>query len=170
MKMNKILLALGLAVSAVTSVYAAAPTTAGINVEKDIAVSAVIGQSIDMLNADGTALPTSAALQWNGTNFSTFTNPVIIRTANRAVGAVVTLLNTPALTNGASTPIPLTVKLAGNVLGTTATTFAAATLFGTSTGAGDSQALSFTIGAPVPGTPSTGTYTGEVQMSLAQGT
>jgi len=170
MKMNKILLALGLTVAAATSVYAAPPAGAGINVEKDIAVSAVIGQSIDMLNADGTPMPTSAALQWNGTSFSTFTNPVIIRTANRAVGAVVTLLNTPALTNGSSTPIPMAVKLGGNALTTTATTFAAATLFGTGTGAGDSQTLSFTIGAPVPGTPSTGTYTGQVQMSLAQGT
>jgi len=170
MKMNKLLLALGLTVATVTSAYAAGPATAGISVEKDIAVSTSIGQSIDMLNADGTTMPTSAALQWNGTSFSTFSNPVIIRTSNRAVSAVVTLLSTAQLTDGSSTPIALAVKLAGNALTTAATTFSAATLFGTATGAGDSQTLPFTISVPTPGTPTTGTYTGQVQMSLAQGT
>jgi len=170
MKLNKILLALGLTVAAVTSVYAAAPTGATINVEKDITVSAVVGQSIDMLNSDGTAMPTSAALQWNGTGFSTWSDPVIIRTANRAVGAVLTLLSTPQLTDGSSPAIPMAVKLAGNALSTTATNFAATTLFGTATGAGDSQPMPLTISVPTPGTPATGTYTGQVQMSLAQGT
>jgi len=140
------------------------------NAQKSIPVNANLGVAVDMIDAGGGAMATTALLQWNGVKFSTWSEQVVITTNNRANGVVLALLSTAELINGTSRAIPLTVKLGGNVLSAAPTTLSAAALFGGAgqMGAGNSLPMKLSIDAIPVAPPDFGTWRGMVQLSLAQ--
>ena len=165
-KINRYWIALGLAVSMMTSRI----TPADANAEKNVPVNAILGVAVDMIDASGGPMKTAALLQWNGVKFSTWSEQVVITTNNRTSGVALALLSTAQLINGGSTAIPLTVKLGGNVLSAAPTTLSAAALFGGEgqMGAGNSLPMKLSIDAIPTVAPDFGSWRGMVQLSLAQ--
>ncbi|ALX93552.1 hypothetical protein AV650_08240 [Serratia fonticola] len=155
-----------IAVSSVLSLSAQA-------VEKNITVTASIDPALNLLQADGTELPTTVSMAYNPSNGLT---PVTISTkiySNTATKDVsISTLGSPVLTNtvDSAQTIPLVVNYNGKPLSTTATTLTAASVFVDNSGASVSMPL--VIAATNTGHASwtQGTYQGVVSLLLQQPT
>lgn len=145
-------------------------------VEKNITVTASVDPTIDLLQSDGSALPTSVALTYSPAvnNFEVYSLNTAVHTNEPSKGVVVKLSAEPVLSNitEPTEQIPMTVSWGGTTLSTADATFAADTLnFGASGVAGVSSTQQLMIHADTQGAaPSAGNYQGVVSIILTQST
>lgn len=145
-------------------------------VEKNITVTASVDPTIDLLQSDGSALPTSVALTYSpaAKNFEVYSLDTAVHTNDSTKGVVVKLSAEPVLSNTLepTDQIPMTVTWGGTELSTTDYTFDANTLnFGAGGVEGVSSTQQLMIHADTQGTaPSAGNYQGVVSIILTQST
>lgn len=141
-------------------------------VQRDITVTADIDSTIDVTQADGTALPSSVAMQYlPGKGLSAYRQSIKFwsNTADRDLN--IRLATSPSLTdlNGAN-PIPLSVTVNGTALSTTASTLTYASLFPAGITNG-SSAVPLMISQTTPGVvTASGRYSGIVSLVVTQAT
>lgn len=100
-------------------------------VTKNITVTAKIDPTVDITLADGTVLPDTIAMRYlPGSGLVSVSNDVKLWSNSTSGNLTIALASAPALsTSATSTTIPLTVKLNGSTLTTTASTLTYATYF-----------------------------------------
>ncbi|AYQ41935.1 giant cable pilus [Burkholderia aenigmatica] len=102
-------------------------------VQKDITITANVDTTLEMLSADGSALPTTMQMQYlPGSGLQAAQVNTKIFTNDKAKDLQIRLASTPALknqTNPGAAEIPLAVKLGATEVTTTATTLKVAELF-----------------------------------------
>lgn len=140
-------------------------------VQKDITVTATVDATLEMLSADGSALPTTMQMQYMpGVGLQPAVVNTKIFTNNKANDVQIRLASSPSLTNqtnpGAN-PAPLTVKLGDETLGTTVKTLQANAIFPGDVTDG-SIVLPLSIAQSSPQTLDTGSYQGLVSLVLTQ--
>lgn len=140
--------------------------------QRDITVTADIDPTIDVTQADGTALPSSVAMQYlPGKGLNAYRENIKFwsNVADRNLN--ISLATSPSLTdtNGANA-IPLSVTVNGTELTTTAKTLTFASLFPAGITNG-SSAVSLMISQTNPGsTVASGRYSGIVSLVVTQAT
>ncbi|MED8995629.1 CS1 type fimbrial major subunit [Escherichia coli] len=145
-------------------------------VEKNITVTASVDPSIDLLQSDGSDLPTSVALTYSpaAKNFEPYSLNTVVHTNDSAKGVVVKLSAEPVLTNilDSNDQIPMTVTWGGETLSTADFTFDADTLNFNATGVdGVSSTQQLMIHADTQGiAPQAGNFQGVVSIVLTQST
>lgn len=141
-------------------------------VQRDITVTADIDSTIDVTQADGTALPSSVAMQYlPGKGLNAYRQSIKFwsNVADRNLN--ISLATSPSLTdaNGANA-IPLSVTVNGTALTTTASTLTFASLFPAGITNG-SSAVPLMISQTNPGsTVASGRYSGIVSLVVTQAT
>ncbi|MBF7979198.1 MULTISPECIES: CS1 type fimbrial major subunit [Rahnella] len=139
-------------------------------VQRNITVTAVVDPTVDMTLADGSALPDALTMEYNVvTGLQPISQQVKLWTNSTTANLNISLASAVNLASG-TTQVPLTVKLDGKTLTTTATALTYATYFpnGNTTG---SLAVPLEISQTTAGALKTaGTYTGTVGLVLAQAT
>ncbi|MCA8091851.1 cable pilus major pilin CblA [Burkholderia anthina] len=141
-------------------------------VQKDITVTANVDTTLEMLSADGSALPATMQMQYlPGAGLQAAEVNTKIFTNDKAKDLQIRLVADPSLknqTNPGAEEIPLAVKLGATTLSTTATTLKAAEIF-TGELAQGSNVLPLSIQqktvAPVT---AAGNYQGLVSMIVTQ--
>lgn len=147
-------------------------------VEKNITVTASVDPTIDLLQSDGSALPTSVALNYSpaASGFEVYTINTAVHTNAPDKGVVVKLSADPVLSNilEPTLQIPMTVTWGGQELSTTGKTFDADKLnFGASGVKGVSSTQQLSIYAEAEqanGSVTAGNYQGVVSIILTQST
>ncbi len=145
-------------------------------VEKNITVTASVDPSIDLLQSDGSDLPTSVALTYSpaAKNFEPYSLNTVVHTNDSAKGVVVKLSAEPVLTNilDSNNQIPMTVTWGGNKLSTNDSHFQSDVLNFNATGVeGISSTQQLVIHAETQGNePIAGNYQGVVSIILTQST
>ncbi|EMX82354.1 CFA/I fimbrial subunit B [Escherichia coli 2726800] len=158
---------------ALSTIFVAVSASA---VEKNITVTASVDPTIDILQANGSALPTAVDLTYlpGAKTFENYSVLTQIYTNDPSKGLDVRLVDTPKLTNilQPTSTIPLTVSWAGKTLSTSAQKIAVGDLgFGSTGTAGVSNSKELVIGATTSGTaPSAGKYQGVVSIVMTQST
>lgn len=140
-------------------------------VEKNITVTANVDATLELLSADGSALPTTMQMQYlPGVGLQPAVVSTKIFTNDKAKNVEVRLASSPSLTNQtnpSADAAPLTVKLGDETLATTVKTLQAAEIF-----LGDvkdgSIVLPLSIAQSTPGVLLTGSYQGLVSLVLTQ--
>ncbi|RQR61987.1 Cro/Cl family transcriptional regulator [Burkholderia sp. Bp9125] len=141
-------------------------------VQKDITVTANVDTTLEMLSADGSALPTTMQMQYlPGTGLQAAVVNTKIFTNDKAKDLQVRLAATPSLknqVNPGAKDIPLTVKLGDTELTTTAATLKTADLFPGDLAQG-SNVLPLSIGQKtVAAVTASGSYQGLVSVVITQ--
>lgn len=140
-------------------------------VQKDITVTATVDTTLEMLSADGSALPTTMQMQYlPGTGLQPAVVNTKIFTNDKTKDVQIRLASSPSLTNQTSpgsAAVPLKVKLGGNELTTTASTLTAATTF-PGTVAEGSVVLPLSIAQSTVAEVPAGSYQGLVSLVLTQ--
>lgn len=140
-------------------------------VQKDITVTASVDTTLEMLSADGSALPTTMQMQYlPGSGLQAAVVNTKIFTNDKAKNVQIRLASSPSLTNQTSPgspAIPLTVSLGGNALTTTASTLTAAELFPGELAQG-SNVLPLSIAQQTVAAVAAGSYQGLVSVILTQ--
>ncbi|WP_045449952.1 CS1 type fimbrial major subunit [Citrobacter sp. S-77] len=146
-------------------------------VEKTITVTASVDPTLDLLQSNGDALPTSVALEYSPAEkkFKRYTLNTAVHTNAADKGVVVRLAGEAKLTNvmDSSDNIPIDVSWAGQTLSTSDTTVAADDLdFGATGVSGVSASQELVIHAKVDSNklPNAGNYQGVVTIVLTQST
>ncbi len=145
-------------------------------VEKNITVTASVDPTIDLLQSDGTALPTSVALTYSpaAQSFEPYYLNTAVHTNDSNKGVVMKLSAEPVLTNilDSAEQIPMTVSWGGTELSTTDSTFDVDTLnFGSTGVEGVSSTQQLMIYADTQGSaPQAGNFQGVVSIILTQST
>ncbi len=144
-------------------------------IEKNIVVTASVDPSIDLLQADGTALPGAVELTYSPATkaFEPYSINTAVHTNESTKGVVVKLSTEPKLTNilDSSKSIPMEVTWGDKKLSTANTTIAANELdFGAAGVSGVSSNKLLTIQAKNTDAPSAGNYQGMVSIILTQST
>ncbi|UEP46742.1 cable pilus major pilin CblA [Burkholderia ambifaria] len=140
--------------------------------QKDITVTANVDTTVEMLSADGSALPTTMQMQYMpGTGLQSATVSAKIFTNDKAKDLQIRLAAVPSLKN-LTTPgaaeIPLAVKLGGTELSTTAATLKASEIF-TGELAQGSNALELSIAQKTAAAvTASGSYQGVVSVIVTQ--
>lgn len=140
-------------------------------VQKDITVTATVDATLEMLSADGSALPTTMQMQYlPGVGLQPAVVNTKIFTNDKARDLQIRLASSPSLTNqtnpGANSA-SLKVELGGNEVTTTASTLTASTIFPGDAKEG-SIVLPLSIAQSSPQTLDTGSYQGLVSLVLTQ--
>lgn len=141
-------------------------------VQRDITVTADIDSTIDVTQADGTALPSTVAMQYlPGKGLNAYRQSIKFwsNVADRDLN--ISLATSPSLTdlNGANA-IPLSVTVNGTALTTTPSTLTFASLFPAGITNG-SSAVPLMISQTNPGsTIASGRYSGIVSLVVTQAT
>lgn len=141
-------------------------------VQKDITVTANVDATVEMLSADGSALPTTMRMQYlPGQGLQATEVKTKIFTNDKAKDLQVRLATDPALkhqTSPGAKEIPLAVKLGASELSTTATTLKAAEIF-TGELAQGSNVLPLSIAQKTAGAiTEAGNYQGLVSVIVTQ--
>ena len=141
-------------------------------VQKDITVTANVDTTLEVLSADGSALPTTMQMQYlPGAGLQPAVVNTKIFTNDKAKNLQIRLATDPSLqnqTNPGAATIPLTVKLGDTTLTTTATTLKGADLFQGELAQG-SNVLPLSIGQKtVAAVTASGSYQGLVSIILTQ--
>ncbi|CAH0205472.1 cable pilus major pilin CblA [Stenotrophomonas geniculata] len=141
-------------------------------VQKDITVTANVDTSLEMLSADGSALPTTMQMQYMpGQGLQTAEVMTKIFTNDSKKDLQVRLSIAPALrniTNPGAPEVPLAVKLGSTALTTTAATLSAADIF-TGDIKNGSNAMPLSIAQKDAGVlTEAGNYQGVVSVILTQ--
>ncbi|AKP35254.1 CS1 type fimbrial major subunit [Yersinia aleksiciae] len=142
-------------------------------VQRDITITADVDASIDITNADGTALPGAIKLQYipgRGLAPSSISTKIWSNSATSSVN--ISLLNAAQMRNTVTgTAVPLTVSLGADerALTTTATSFTYASLFPSGIVNG-SNILPLKFAQATQGILATGTYSGVVSLLITQAT
>lgn len=159
---------------ALTALFASMGASA---VEKTITVTASVDPTLDLLQSNGDALPTSVALEYSPAEkkFKRYTLNTAVHTNADDKGVVVKLGAEAKLTNimDSSDNIPMDVSWAGQTLSTTDTTVAADKLnFGSTgvEGVSASQELVIHAKPDANKVPTAGNYQGVVTIILTQST
>lgn len=144
-------------------------------VEKNITVTASVDTTIDLLQSDGSALPTSVALTYSpaSNQFEVYSLNTAVHTNDIVKDVVVKLSADPVLSNilDPTEQIPMTVSFGGKELSTSDTTLSASSLsFGASGVSGVSSTQQLSIYAKADTAPSAGNYQGVVSIILTQST
>ncbi|XXN66174.1 CS1 type fimbrial major subunit (plasmid) [Enterobacter ludwigii] len=154
----------------------AAALTAAFNaqaVQKDITVNANVDATVDMTQADGTALPGTINMQYiPGRGLSTYSLDTKIWSNSQTANINVALVSAAQLNDTVTgTAVPLTVTLGADLkrITTTATALTYASLFPAGTTNG-SSVLPLKISQTTPGVLATGTYSGVVSLLITQAT
>lgn len=143
-------------------------------VEKNITVTASVDPTLDLLQPDGSALPTSVALSYSpaADGFEAYRIQTAVHTNDPNSGVVVKLAAEPVLSDvlDPTNQIPMDVTWGDTVLSTADATFAADTLnFGASGVSGVSATQELVIQADTQGSPvNAGNYQGLVSIILTQ--
>lgn len=141
-------------------------------VQKDITVTATVDTMLEMLSADGSALPTTMQMQYlPGSGLQAAVVNTKIFTNDKAKDLQIRLASSPALRNQTSpgaNEIPLKVTLGDTELSTTAATLQAAALFPGDLAQG-SNVLPLSISQKtVAAVTAAGSYQGLVSVILTQ--
>jgi len=141
-------------------------------VQKDITVTANVDTTLEILSADGSALPTTMQMQYlPGSGLQAAVVNTKIFTNDKAKDLQIRLASAPSLKNQTSpgaTEIPLTVSLGDTALSTTAATLKTAEIFPGELAQG-SNVLPLTIGQKtVEAITASGSYQGLVSVILTQ--
>ncbi|MCA8352493.1 cable pilus major pilin CblA [Burkholderia cepacia] len=141
-------------------------------VQKDITVTANVDTTLEMLSADGSALPTTMQMQYlPGSGLQAAEVNTKIFTNDKAKDLQIRLAAEPALKNQTSPgakEIPLAVKLGTTALSTTATTLKASEIF-TGELAQGSNVLPLSIEQKTVGAiTAAGSYQGLVSVIVTQ--
>ncbi|HDR9506982.1 Cro/Cl family transcriptional regulator [Burkholderia cepacia] len=140
--------------------------------QKDITVTANIDTTLEMLSADGSALPTTMTMQYMpGSGLQSAAVSAKIFTNDKAKDLQIRLAAVPSLknqTNPGAAAIPLAVKLGGTELSTTAATLKASEIF-TGELAQGSNALELSISQKTAeSVTASGNYQGVVSVIVTQ--
>jgi hypothetical protein len=144
-------------------------------VEKSITVTASVDPTLDLVQSNGDALPTSVALEYSpaAEKFKRYTLNTAVHTNDESKGIVVKLAESAKLTNilDSSDTIPMSVTWAGKTLSTSDTSVTANTLnFGSTGIKGVSASQELVIDAQPTSAPNAGNYQGVVTIVLTQST
>ena len=138
--------------------------------QRDIRVTADIDPTVDITLANGSPLPTTAAMQYlPGKGLADYSEQVKLwsNTADRDL--LVSLVNQPLLKDSSGeNPIPLKVTLNGNELATTSTTMPFATTFPNGVANGSSAMPLVISQANAGAINAAGSYSGTVSIVVAQ--
>ncbi|MGL5385855.1 MAG: CS1 type fimbrial major subunit [Enterobacterales bacterium] len=140
-------------------------------VQKDITVNANVDATIDLTQADNSALPSSITMQYlPGKGLSPFNLNTKIWSNSPTAAVNIRLVKAATLTdvNGSET-IPLSVSLGGKALTTANQALTAADLFPAGITNG-SDVLPLRFSQTTQGVIKTGSYTGIVSLVVAQAT
>ncbi|MGF6418142.1 hypothetical protein ABH900_001621 [Stenotrophomonas sp. AN71] len=162
-------------------------STSAFAAQKDITVVADVDPNIEMLQADGSALPQVVRMNYipgaaasatpttplGGLQPVTIMTKIFTNDVKKAV--LLRLVNSPVLaptTNTAAKSVPLSVSYNLKDLTTTDTTLAAKDIFpaNVAAGAASSQAMPLTIRQTTPGALDASSYSGVVSLVVTQGT
>ncbi|MFU2319074.1 CS1 type fimbrial major subunit [Rahnella sp. PCH160] len=142
-------------------------------VQKDITVNANVDATVDMTQADGTALPGTITMQYiPGRGLSTYSLDTKIWSNSSTAGINVALVSAAQLNEAVSgTAVPLKVTLGADLkpITTSPTTLTYASLFPAGTTNG-SSVLPLKISQSTVGQLATGTYSGVVSLLITQAT
>lgn len=140
--------------------------------QKDITVTASVDAAIDMVQSDGTALPSTIAMDYlPGSGLAAKSLSVKFFTNDTAKNVDLALIASPQLGHLAlpAKTVPLTVKYNGQALTTTATNLTAASLFPSGyTVATGSVAKQLEISQTTAGVLDSGNYSGVVSLLITQ--
>ena len=141
-------------------------------VQRDITVTADIDSTIDVTQADGSALPSSVTMQYlPGKGLNAYRQSIKFWSNAADRNLNISLATSPSLTdiNGAN-PIPLSVTVNDTAVTTTASTLTFASLFPAGITNG-SSAVPLVISQTNPGsTVASGRYSGIVSLVVTQAT
>ncbi len=142
-------------------------------VQKDITVSASVDTTLEMLSADGSALPATMQMQYlPGSGLQATKVMTKVFTNDISKDIQVSLANEPSLanmTNNSGDAIPLAVTFNGQALTTTPVTLAAKTLFTGSDVSQGSNPMQLSIEQKTPAAvTAAGNYQGVVSVILTQ--
>lgn len=142
-------------------------------VQKDITVNANVDATVEMTQADGTALPSTINMQYlPGRGLSTYSLDTKIWSNSQTADIRVALVSAARLNEtitGATVPLNVTLGADLKPITTTATTLTYASLFPTGTENG-SSVLPLKISQGTLGALATGTYSGVVSLLITQAT
>jgi adenosylcobinamide amidohydrolase len=142
-------------------------------VQKDITVNANVDATVDMTQADGTALPGTINMQYiPGRGLSTYSLDTRIWSNSSTASINVALVSAAQLNEAVSgTAVPLKVTLGADLkpITTTSTTLTYASLFPAGTTNG-SSVLPLKISPATVAPLATGTYSGVVSLLITQAT
>lgn len=142
-------------------------------VQKDITVNANVDSTVDMTQADGTALPGTINMQYiPGRGLSTYSLDTKIWSNSQTANINVALVSAAQLNETVTgTAVPLTVTLGADLkpITTTNTALTYASLFPAGTANG-SSVLPLKISQTTPGVLATGTYSGVISLLITQAT
>ncbi|KAJ9432584.1 MULTISPECIES: CS1 type fimbrial major subunit [Enterobacterales] len=142
-------------------------------VQKDITVNANVDSTVDMTQADGTALPGTINMQYiPGRGLSTYSLDTKIWSNSQTANINVALVSAAQLNNTVTgTAVPLTVTLGADLkpITTTNTPLTYASLFPAGTANG-SSVLPLKISQTTQGVLATGTYSGVISLLITQAT
>ena len=141
-------------------------------VEKNITVTASVDPTIDLLQADGKALPNAISLTYSpaAKGFEPYTLPTAVHTNDDTKGVVVKLSTDPKLTNilQPNTQIPMSVTLGGKTLTTAAQTFTADEMNVGATGMSSISSVKDLVIQAQQQATAAGNYQGVVSIILTQ--
>nr|3F85_A Chain A, homo trimeric fusion of CFA/I fimbrial subunits B [Escherichia coli] len=146
-------------------------------VEKNITVTASVDPVIDLLQADGNALPSAVKLAYSPASktFESYRVMTQVHTNDATKKVIVKLADTPQLTDvlNSTVQMPISVSWGGQVLSTTAKEFEAAALGYSASGVNgvsSSQELVISAAPKTAGTaPTAGNYSGVVSLVMTLG-
>lgn len=137
-------------------------------VDKNITVTAEVNATLDLLSADGSALPTTMQMAYQpGGGLNPATVQTKIFTNDKAKDVQIRVANDPKLTGPSGAEVPLTVKLGGTTLTTTQQTLQATSIFLGDVADG-SSVLPLSVSQTTRGVLTTGNYQGLVTLVLTQ--
>nr|ACN62546.1 CFaB/LTB fusion protein [synthetic construct] len=159
---------------ALTTMFVAVSASA---VEKNITVTASVDPAIDLLQADGNALPSAVKLAYSPASktFESYRVMTQVHTNDATKKVIVKLADTPQLTDvlNSTVQMPISVSWGGQVLSTTAKEFEAAALGYSASGVNgvsSSQELVISAAPKTAGTaPTAGNYSGVVSLVMTLG-
>ncbi|WP_126717087.1 CFA/I pilus major pilin CfaB [Escherichia coli] len=159
---------------ALTTMFVAVSASA---VEKNITVTASVDPVIDLLQADGNALPSAVKLAYSPASktFESYRVMTQVHTNDATKKVIVKLADTPQLTDvlNSTVQMPISVSWGGQVLSTTAKEFEAAALGYSASGVNGvstSQELVISAAPKTAGTaPTAGNYSGVVSLVMTLG-
>nr|3F84_A Chain A, CFA/I fimbrial subunit B [Escherichia coli]3F84_B Chain B, CFA/I fimbrial subunit B [Escherichia coli] len=146
-------------------------------VEKNITVTASVDPVIELLQADGNALPSAVKLAYSPASktFESYRVMTQVHTNDATKKVIVKLADTPQLTDvlNSTVQMPISVSWGGQVLSTTAKEFEAAALGYSASGVNgvsSSQELVISAAPKTAGTaPTAGNYSGVVSLVMTLG-
>lgn len=139
--------------------------------QRDITVTADIDSSVDVTLADGSALPSSVALQYlPGKGLGAYKENVKFWSNVDKKDLNISLATSPSLTDASGrNAIPLSVTVNGAAVTTTASTLTFASLFPSGSITNGSSTMPLVISQATPGTIATsGKYSGIVSLVVTQ--